>query len=110
MGSEQTNLTSFLIDAFCFLEEKLNEARADQLSQMGAMSEAAGYARCIRRRLNEDSGALTMVMLVWDETKVAPEWWLRQAKADRSQFMDDSSEALEKVIALRELFRKKGER
>lgn len=82
-----------------FCEEKTIEARNDATSQVGAISEAAGYVRCVSDQL-ADELLLTQIALVWEFATHA-NWWSDVAKADRVEFMDRSAVALAKIDDLR---------
>ena len=44
--TRRTALAPFLLDLLDFMEEKIREAMADETSQVGAISEAAGVFHC----------------------------------------------------------------
>jgi hypothetical protein len=98
------DLRSLFSDVLAFLEGRLREAREDQKSQLGAMSEAAGYVRCFRGQIEGEEGnfLLTQVMLVWEPASVVG-WWLEQGKLDRERFMEESANALDKIGDLRKV-------
>jgi hypothetical protein len=53
-SQRHTQFGSFVLDLLDFTEKKLREAIADEASQAGAISEAAGALPLLRDRLRED--------------------------------------------------------
>jgi hypothetical protein len=80
-----TEFAPFVLDLLDFMQEKLREAIADEASQAGAVSEAAGVLPLLRDRLREDETKKAQFMLVFDEYLYGPhatQWWATFARMD----------------------------
>jgi hypothetical protein len=87
--ARRTELAPFLLDLLDFMEEKIREAMADQSSQVGAVSEAAGAVPLLRDRLREDDNTKVGFMLVLDEALYGPDavnWWTVLGRMERPIF------------------------
>jgi hypothetical protein len=87
--TRRTELAPFLLDLLDFMEEKIQEALADEASQAGAISEAAGALPLMRDRLREDDVMKAQFMLVFSDYLFEPnvaEWWAVFARMDRATF------------------------
>jgi hypothetical protein len=85
----RTELAPFLLDLLDFMEEKIQEALADEASQAGAISEAAGALPLLRDRLREDDAMKAQFILVFYDYLYEPhvtEWWAVFARMDRATF------------------------
>jgi hypothetical protein len=87
--TRRTALAPFLLDLLDFMEEKIREAMADEASQVGAISEAAGALPLLRYRLREDDVTKAQFVLIFYDYLYEPhvtEWWAIFARMDRATF------------------------
>jgi hypothetical protein len=85
----RSELAPFVLDVLDFLEQKIQEAVADEASRIGAISEAAGAITLLRDRLGEDEVVQGQFMLVFDVQLFEPyatPWWAEFARMDRTEF------------------------
>jgi hypothetical protein len=96
--TRRTELAPFLLDLLDFMEEKIREAMADQSSQVGAVSEAAGVVPLLRDRLREDDNTKAGFMLVLDEAIYGPDvvnWWTALGRMERPEFEKHAAKLVE---------------
>jgi hypothetical protein len=87
--TRRTELVPFLLDLLDFMEEKIREALADEASQAGAVSEAAGAIPLLRDRSREDDNTTAGFMLLFDEAifcQDAANWWTALGRMERLEF------------------------
>ncbi len=95
--TRRSELAPFLLDLLDFMEEKIQEAVANEVSQAGAIAEAAGALPLLRDRLREDETRKAQFMLVFDEYLYGPHatgWWAEFAKMDRATFERQAAELI----------------
>jgi hypothetical protein len=92
--TRRTEFAPFVLDLIDFMDEKVQEAIADEDSRAGAVSEAAGALPLLRDRLREDETAKARFMLVFDEYLYGPQathWWAEFARMDRAAFEEQAA-------------------
>lgn len=95
----------FVLDLLDFMEEKRREAVADDASQAGAVSEAAGILPLLRDRLRENEDVQATFILVFDDYLYghAADWWPVVARMDRPAFEKEAETIVGLVAVLRQV-------
>jgi hypothetical protein len=92
--TRRTELAPLLLDLLDFMGEKIQEAMADEVSQAGAVSEAAGAVPLLRDRLREDETRQAQFMLAFDKQMYdadAAKWWTDLARMERAEFEKEAA-------------------
>jgi hypothetical protein len=91
--TRRSELAPFIVDLLDFMEEKIQEAVADEASRAVAIGEAAGAAPLLRDRLREDDFMKANFMLLFEhqvyDTKAS--WWKYLATVDRAEFEKETA-------------------
>lgn len=101
-----TEFAPFVLDLLDFMEEKLREAIADEASQAGAVSEAAGVLPLLRDRLRENEEVLATFILVFSDYLYGPhaaDWWPVFARMNRPAFEKEAEALLGLLAVLRQV-------
>jgi hypothetical protein len=101
-STRHTEFAPFVLDLLDFMEEKLREAIADEASQAGAVSEAAGALPLLRDRLRENEVVQATFILVFSDYLYSPhaaDWWTVFSRMDRPAFQKEA-EALVHLLAV----------
>jgi hypothetical protein len=105
-STRHTEFAPFVLDLLDFMEEKLREAIADEASQAGAVSEAAGVLPLLRDRLRENEDVQAQFILVFSDYLYSPhaaDWWTGFARMDRPAFEKEAETLLGLMIVLRQV-------
>jgi hypothetical protein len=105
-SSRHTEFTPFVLDLLDFMEERLREAIADEASQAGAASEAAGVLPLLRDRLRENEVVQAQYILVFSDYLYSPhaaDWWTGFARMDRPAFGNEAEALLGLLAVLRQV-------
>jgi len=91
--TRRTELVPFLLDLLDFIEEKIQEALADEPSRTGAITEAAGVVPLLRDRLREDDFMKANFMLLFEIQVFGAEtvWWKNLLSMDRAEFEKETA-------------------
>jgi len=91
--TRRSELAPFILDLLDFMEEKIQEALADEASRAGAIGEAAGAAPLLRDRLREDDFMKANFMLLFEIQVYGAEvaWWRDLASMDRAEFEKETA-------------------
>lgn len=91
--NRRTDLAPFLLDLLDFMEEKIQEAVADETSRAGAVSEAGGAVPLLRDRSREDDNTVAGFMLLFEEGIYgpAPAWWTALGSMKRPEFEEQAA-------------------
>jgi hypothetical protein len=102
-STRHAEFAPFVLDLLDFMEEKLREAIADEASQAGAVSEAAGVLPLLRDRLRENEEVQATFILVFSDYLYghAADWWLVFARMDRPTFEKEAETLVRLVTVLR---------
>ncbi|WP_128953622.1 hypothetical protein [Bradyrhizobium guangzhouense] len=106
MTHRRTEFAAFVLDLMDFIEEKIDEAMADETSRVAAIGEAAGGVPVLRDRLGENEVVQANFILVLRniiERRWASDWWDDFARMDRLEFEDRAAELKRMLAALREV-------
>ena len=101
-SQRHTQFAPFVLDLLDFAEKKLREAIADEASQAGVISEAAGALPLLRDRLREDEVVQAQFFLVFSDYLYGPhvaQWWTGFARMDRPAF-EKRAESLVRLLAV----------
>lgn len=101
-----TEFAPFVLDLLDFMEEKLREAIADEASQAGAVSEAAGLLPPLRDRLRYNEVVQAQFILVFSDYLYNPhaaDWWIGFARMDRPAFEKEAETLVGLLAVLRQV-------
>jgi hypothetical protein len=105
-SQRHTEFVPFVLDLLDFIEEKLREAIADEVSCTGAVSEAAGVLPLLRDRLRENEVIQAQFILVFSEYLYGPhaaDWWTGFARMNRPAFEKEAEALVGLLTVLRQV-------
>src|SRR6476660_8342141 len=92
--TRRSELVPFILDILDFMEEKIQEALADEASRAGAIGEAAGAVPLLRDRLRENDFMKTNFMLLFEKQVCdaeAAKWWKDLVGLDSADFEKETA-------------------
>jgi hypothetical protein len=101
-----TEFSPFVLDLLDFIEEKLREAIANDASQAGAVSAAAGILPLLHDRLRENEIVQAQFILLFSEYLYGPhaaDWWSGLARMDRPAFEREAETLMGLLVVLRQV-------
>jgi hypothetical protein len=104
-STRHAEFAPFALDLLDFIAEKLREAIADEASQAGAASEAAGVLPLLRDRLRENEEVQATFTLVFSDYLYghAADWWPVFARMDRPAFEKEAETIVGLLAVLRQV-------
>jgi hypothetical protein len=105
-SQRHTKFAPFVLDLLDFIEEKLREATANEVSRTGAVSEAAGVLPLLRDRLRDNEVVQAQFILMFSEYLFGPhtaDWWTGFARMDRPAFQKEAETLVGLLPVLRQI-------